>query len=85
MMVFNSASPYIYITGLLFLLTNQLGEVQFETYPFFVYLPVLFCASANDRGRVFVIDVSQGMEENHPLSLDFLRMDCRNINSFFKR
>lgn len=34
---------------------------------------------------LYVIDVSQSMEQDHPHSLDFLRMDCRNVNTFFKR
>lgn len=25
------------------------------------------------------------MENDHPRSMDFLRMDCRNVTSFFKR
>lgn len=37
------------------------------------------------QGEVYVIDVSQAVEHDHPMSLDFLRRDCSNINEFFKR
>nr|WCZ58482.1 serine/threonine-protein kinase RIO1 [Andalucia godoyi] len=35
--------------------------------------------------EVVWIDVSQSVEMDHPRSLDFLRMDIRNVSSFFKR
>jgi len=35
--------------------------------------------------RVYVIDVSQAVEHDHPHALDFLRRDCLNINDFFSR
>lgn len=37
------------------------------------------------KGEVWVIDVSQSVEHDHPMALDFLRMDCTNINNFFKK
>jgi RIO kinase 1 len=37
------------------------------------------------KGEVWVIDVSQAVEHDHPMALDFLRRDCVNINDFFKR
>ena len=33
--------------------------------------------------KVVVIDVSQSVEHDHPRALDFLRMDCKNVNDFF--
>lgn len=33
----------------------------------------------------WIIDVSQSVEHDHPRSLEFLRMDIKNINDFFKR
>ncbi|KAF2770646.1 Serine/threonine-protein kinase Rio1 [Teratosphaeria nubilosa] len=36
-------------------------------------------------GKLFVIDVSQSVEHDHPRSLEFLRMDIKNISDFFKR
>jgi RIO kinase 1 len=36
------------------------------------------------RGRVVVIDVSQSVEHDHPRSMDFLRRDIVNVNSFFR-
>lgn len=35
--------------------------------------------------RVYVIDVSQAVEHDHPHALDFLRRDCLNINDFYRR
>ena len=38
-----------------------------------------------DKDKPWIIDVSQSVEHDHPRSLDFLRMDIKNINDFFKR
>jgi RIO kinase 1 len=35
--------------------------------------------------RLWVIDVSQSVEHAHPKSLDFLRMDIKNVHDFFRR
>eukprot|EP00349_Pseudokeronopsis_sp_Brazil_P012270 CAMPEP_0202976154 /NCGR_PEP_ID=MMETSP1396-20130829/74958_1 /ASSEMBLY_ACC=CAM_ASM_000872 /TAXON_ID= /ORGANISM="Pseudokeronopsis sp., Strain Brazil" /LENGTH=215 /DNA_ID=CAMNT_0049712963 /DNA_START=249 /DNA_END=896 /DNA_ORIENTATION=+ len=35
------------------------------------------------KGEVHVIDVSQSVEHDHPMALEFLRRDCVNINDFF--
>ncbi|KAL6247566.1 Serine/threonine-protein kinase rio1 [Rhinocladiella similis] len=37
------------------------------------------------KGKPWVIDVSQSVEGDHPRSLDFLRMDIKNVNDFFRR
>ena len=37
------------------------------------------------KEEVYVIDVSQSVEHDHPMALEFLRRDCANINDFFKR
>ncbi|KAJ9633429.1 uncharacterized protein PV06_06775 [Exophiala oligosperma] len=37
------------------------------------------------EGKPWVIDVSQSVEGDHPRSLDFLRMDIKNVNDFFRR
>ncbi|KAK3660382.1 Serine/threonine-protein kinase rio1 [Elasticomyces elasticus] len=37
------------------------------------------------EGELFVIDVSQSVEHDHPRSLEFLRMDVKNISDFFGR
>jgi serine/threonine-protein kinase RIO1 len=36
------------------------------------------------QGRIYFVDVSQSMEQDHPLALDFLRRDCQNITAFFQ-
>ncbi|KAI9678956.1 MAG: protein kinase rio1 [Trizodia sp. TS-e1964] len=35
--------------------------------------------------RLYIIDVSQSVEHDHPRSLEFLRMDIKNITDFFRR
>ncbi len=37
------------------------------------------------QGKVYVIDVSQSVEHDHPHALEFLRKDCTNITDFFKK
>nr|XP_004666211.2 serine/threonine-protein kinase RIO1 isoform X1 [Jaculus jaculus] len=36
-------------------------------------------------GDVYVIDVSQSVEHDHPHALEFLRKDCVNVNGFFQK
>ena len=35
--------------------------------------------------KLYVIDVSQSVEHDHPCALTFLRKDCTNINEFFRK
>lgn len=44
----------------------------------------IFSCSYND-GQLYVIDVSQAVEWNHPYALVFLRSDCANITQFFRK
>jgi RIO kinase 1 len=37
------------------------------------------------KKKLFVIDVSQSVEHDHPNSLEFLRMDCVNVSDYFRR
>jgi RIO kinase 1 len=37
------------------------------------------------EGKVWVIDVSQSVEHDHPHALDFLRRDITNVNDFFSK
>lgn len=37
------------------------------------------------KQRLYIIDVSQSVEHDHPRSLEFLRMDIKNVNDFFRR
>ncbi|PNI62907.1 RIOK1 isoform 1 [Pan troglodytes] len=36
-------------------------------------------------GGVYIIDVSQSVEHDHPHALEFLRKDCTNVNDFFMK
>lgn len=35
--------------------------------------------------KLYVFDVSQSVEPDHPMAMDFLRMDIKNVNDFFNR
>ena len=37
------------------------------------------------KGKLYIIDVSQSVEHDHPRSLEFLRMDVKNVRDFFMR
>lgn len=37
------------------------------------------------KGILYIIDVSQSVEHDHPHALDFLRSDCLNITDFFAK
>lgn len=37
------------------------------------------------KEKLWVIDVSQSVEHDHPRSLEFLRMDIKNVTDFFKK
>ncbi|KAF7559148.1 hypothetical protein G7046_g5004 [Stylonectria norvegica] len=36
-------------------------------------------------GKLYIIDVSQSVEPDHPRSLEFLRMDIKNVGDFFRK
>ncbi|CAG2112910.1 unnamed protein product [Medioppia subpectinata] len=38
-----------------------------------------------NESMLYVIDVSQSVESDHPMALDFLRKDCTNVNEFFRK
>ncbi|OJJ47289.1 hypothetical protein ASPZODRAFT_132274 [Penicilliopsis zonata CBS 506.65] len=37
------------------------------------------------KKKLYIIDVSQSVEHEHPSSLEFLRMDIKNVSDFFRR
>ena len=37
------------------------------------------------EGGLYIIDVSQSVEHDHPRALEFLRKDCWNVTEFFRR
>lgn len=37
------------------------------------------------EGKLWMIDVSQSVEHDHPRSLEFLRMDIKNVSDYFSR
>lgn len=38
-----------------------------------------------NENTLYIIDVSQSVENDHPRSLEFLRMDIKNVGDFFRR
>src|SRR5262249_46424495 len=38
-----------------------------------------------DSGVLYIIDVSQSVEHDHPNALHFLRKDCTNVTDFFRK
>lgn len=36
-------------------------------------------------GEIYIIDVSQSVEHDHPHALEFLRKDCTNITDYFRK
>ena len=40
---------------------------------------------APHEDKIYIIDVSQSVEHDHPNALLFLRKDCTNINDFFRK
>ncbi|XP_066926541.1 serine/threonine-protein kinase RIO1-like isoform X1 [Clytia hemisphaerica] len=43
---------------------------------------ILYNAASDE---MFIIDVSQSVEHDHPCAFTFLRKDCTNINAFFRK
>jgi hypothetical protein len=43
--------------------------------------PFLFSPS---QGELYIIDVSQAVDLDHPKALDFLREDCKHVNDYFR-
>jgi len=39
----------------------------------------------DEQKKLFVIDVSQSVEQTHPNALEFLRMDIRNVTEYFSK
>ncbi|KAF5281988.1 hypothetical protein FQA39_LY00512 [Lamprigera yunnana] len=37
------------------------------------------------NGEIYIIDVSQSVEHDHPRALNFLRKDCTNITDYFRK
>ncbi|GIL77701.1 hypothetical protein Vretimale_6760 [Volvox reticuliferus] len=37
------------------------------------------------KGELYIIDVSQAVDLDHPKALDFLREDCKHVNDYFRR
>lgn len=39
----------------------------------------------NQNNILYIIDVSQSVEQDHPQALEFLRKDCTNVTEFFRK
>lgn len=37
------------------------------------------------QNKLYIIDVSQSVEHDHPNAFEFLRSDCNNVNEFFRK
>lgn len=37
------------------------------------------------QNKLYIIDVSQSVEQDHPNAFEFLRSDCCNVNDFFRK
>lgn len=37
------------------------------------------------QGELFIIDVSQSVDLDHPKAFDFLREDAKHVNDYFRR
>lgn len=65
--------------------SNSLSE--FRSY--LIVLRALFCAAdkpiCGPQGELYIIDVSQAVDLDHPRALDFLREDALHVNTFFRR
>lgn len=44
---------------------------------------IIFIIHRYHKNNLFIIDVSQSVEHEHPHALEFLRKDCTNITSKF--
>ena len=41
--------------------------------------------NTNDNNKIYIIDVSQSVENNHPNAYYFLVNDCKNTNDYFRK
>ena len=69
-------SLYIQLLGYMKVLYNQCQLVHADLSEYNLLYH-------NDK--LYLIDVSQSVEHDHPRSLEFLRMDIKNVNDFFRR
>lgn len=37
------------------------------------------------QGELYIIDVSQSVDLDHPKAFDFLREDCKHVNDYFRK
>ncbi|KAG8571686.1 hypothetical protein GDO81_011751 [Engystomops pustulosus] len=44
---------------------------------------LIYCIFRYNNGQIYIIDVSQSVEHDHPHALEFLRKDCANVNDYF--
>lgn len=59
-------------------------EKCFESYILCLQWLVVSIFRYHDGG-VYVIDVSQSVEHDHPCALEFLRKDCTNVTGQLKK
>ncbi|EAK88067.1 protein with RIO domain within N-terminal region [Cryptosporidium parvum Iowa II] len=67
---------YIEIIGIMYIMFNECHLIHGDMSEY----NTLFY-----KGHAYVIDVSQSMEHDHPLGLEFLKRDCVNVTLFFNK
>jgi len=53
--------------------------------PFIAFLCTTESPHTMPQGELYIIDVSQAVDLDHPRALDFLREDATHVNAFFRR
>ena len=56
------------------------NKIECLTSYWIIYFFFFCCFYRYHEGTLYVIDVSQSVEHDHPHALEFLRKDCTNVN-----
>ncbi|KAI3874762.1 hypothetical protein MKW98_019335 [Papaver atlanticum] len=64
---------------------SPVAYLRIESNFLFFYQVFIYVFFPNLQGNLHIIDVSQSVDLDHPLALDFLREDCVHVSDFFKK